>query len=189
MNMFSLQGIARVACASVLSLGFMTAPSLAEVTATYDGGGRDLFNIAVPDHWVLATGGFENYASEASEKPAVPRVLGMRPENDNRLWVGFLSPDGVSNVAQAGSYIRNLDKRLVESPQIEEKRTTSIGGRSATYFHGEGQRNGKPVDFTVGVIDLPSNRVAIFVIAGEHGARSLYRDELNDIVRSFRVGQ
>lgn len=189
MKIFSLQGITKFASASVLSLGVMAGPSVAEVTATYDGGSRNLFEIAVPDHWVLATGGFENYATQDAEKPAVPRVLGMRPENDNRVWVGFLSPDGVSNVAQAARYIRNLDRRLVESPQIEEQRTTTIGGRSSTYFNGTGTRNGKPVNFTVGVIDLPSNRVAIFVIAGENGARSLYRDELNHVVRSFRVSQ
>lgn len=174
----------RVALTAALLAG-MALPATAEIMASYETGGRDVFSVRVPDNWVVSAGGFE--ARQAPEGiGAVPRVLGLRPENDPRIWVGFLSPDGVATIAQAEAYIQSLDLRLVEDPKLGAAEQTVIGGRSARTYSGTGTREGRPVNFTIALIDMPGARTVIGVIVGENGARGLYRDDITALVRSFR---
>ncbi|SLN37558.1 hypothetical protein PSA7680_01816 [Pseudoruegeria aquimaris] len=176
-------GVRSLLCAAVLALG--AVPATAEIMASYETGGRDIFSLRVPDNWVVSAGGFE--ARQAPEEVTrVPRVLGLRPEADRRVWVGFVSPDGVSTTAQAEAYIRSLDLRLVEDPRLGPPRQTTIGGRSTRTYTGTGSRDGRPVSFTIALIDMPGPRMVIGLIVGEEGARGLYRDEINALVRSFR---
>ncbi|MEP2783959.1 MAG: hypothetical protein ABJO67_19255 [Pseudoruegeria sp.] len=178
---------------SLVKIGMATASiwaagiAQADVTATYEAGGSDLFEVAIPDNWIVSVGGFRDLDASAVDKGTVPRVMGIYPESDRRVWVGLTSPDGVSTFSQAKDYILQLDKRLVENPVLEGPKSTTIGGRSARTITGTGIRNGNAVNFTILAIDLPGNRVAIGVVVGENGARGLYRDDLTNLIRSFNV--
>ncbi|MCT8161378.1 hypothetical protein [Pseudoruegeria sp. SHC-113] len=180
----SCEAARRAVLAAAVFAG-MALPAAADILASYETGGRDLFSVRVPDNWVVSAGGFE--ARQAPEGiGAVPRVLGLRPEEDPRIWVGFVSPDGVATIAEAEAYIQSLDLRLVEDPQVGAPERVVIGGRSARTYTGTGTREGRPVNFTIALIDMPGARTVIGVIVGENGARGLYRDEITALVRSFR---
>ncbi len=158
----------------------------AGVTAIYGIDGARLFSIEAPDSWVLTTGREARTAGDPSSQP-FPRVLGMHPEDDPRLWIGFFSPDNVADIPAAERYIRDLDGFLVEDPFIEFERDTMIEGRPAKFYRGGGRREGRPADFSVGLIQLPGKRVVIGVFVGENGAREEYAADIDGLVASFRA--
>lgn len=84
----------------------------ADVRVTYETDGKTLFSIAAPDGWVVATGG-----SDADG--GAPRILGMNPEDDLSLWVGFLSPAEPKDVEEAEAYVKDLS--MVNSGAISTK--------------------------------------------------------------------
>lgn len=157
----------------------------ADVTAIYGVGDTPLFSIAAPDDWVLTTGR-ETNPNEGEASALFPRVLGMHPENDRSLWIGMFSPEGVSDIPGAEAYIRNLDGFLVEDPKIAFERETLIEGRPAKFFRGGGTRDGRDVEFSLSLIQLPNERVVIGVFVGEDGARQAYAPVIDGIVASFR---
>lgn len=169
--------------------GLLTAGvSLAEVTVTYETGGRNLFSVQAPDDWIVTTGGFVNqFDRETKARRDVPRVLGIAPEIDPRVWVGLFSPDGVATFEDAVTYIKSLDRTLVDDPVVAQTTDRQIGGRKARNYTGSGTRDGRHVDFTLVLIDMPGNRMVIGVVLDENGARAPYVDQLNSIFQSFKL--
>ena len=152
----------------------------ADVRAVYETGGKALFSIAVPDGWIVATGG-----SDADD--AAPRILGMNPEGDFSLWIGFLSPAEPKNLEEAEAYVKDLGKSLVTETKVDRVNDGKLGTLPARFYIGRGTRQGAPVDFGVAISALPGPRAVISIIVGEYNAREVYREEIAAIIGSFHV--
>ncbi|MEM6656569.1 MAG: hypothetical protein AAGB28_08800 [Pseudomonadota bacterium] len=165
-------------------------PASADTPVTYTDEGRALFRFVVPDFWVLRTGGAREIEDTKLGDPrAVARVMGMRPVTDETVWMGFVSPAGVASIQDGVRYLRDIDKFLVKEPTIASTSDTRIGGLPARVFRGTGRREGRNVNFTATIIDLPRNRVAIAVAILLDGADPAYADDLNAVFASFRSVQ
>ncbi|WP_108860326.1 hypothetical protein [Ruegeria sp. Alg231-54] len=171
-------------CASLLLSG---GTASADTPVTYLDNGRALFGFSVPDFWALRTGGpREIEDTELGDARAVARVMGMRPVTDDNVWMGFVSPAGVASIEGGLRYLEDIDRFLVKDPTVSETTTTRIGGLPARVIRGTGSREGRGVNFTVSVIDLPKGRVAIAVAILRDGADPAYVDDLNAVFASFR---
>ena len=164
--------------------------AFAETPVTYAQGGTSLFTVDVPDFWTVRTGGIREITDSAlGESRLVNRVIGIRPENDEGAWMGFVSPPGVSTLDQGRAYLGEIGKFLVTEAEITGTRPWRIDGREAEIIQGTGQRDGRDVSFTVALIDLPGGRVAVAIgtVSGAEGAA--FVGEINDVFNSFRVAK
>ena len=169
--------------AAALAMAFAAwNPAAAEVRVTYDAAGKDLFSVAVPDNWVVTAG-----ASEEGEER--PRILGMHPEGDLSLWIGFLSPVEAKTIADAEDYVRGLGPRIVQNATVERQKDGTLGGLPALLYTGKGTREGAPVDFSVGIVSLPGGRQVISIFLGEYSARQVYQADIDAIAKSLLVGK
>lgn len=162
-------------------------PAAAETPVTYTDEGRALFSFSVPDFWVVRTGGpREIEDTELGDPRAVARVMGVRPITDDTVWIGFVSPSQVRTIAGGLEYLRDIDKFLVNEPSVSEIADIRVGGLPAQVIRGTGTRDGRGVNFTATVIDLPRDRVAVVVAVLRDGADPAYVDDLNAVFASFR---
>ncbi|SMO35403.1 hypothetical protein [Ruegeria faecimaris] len=159
----------------------------AETPITYTDEGRALFSFAVPDFWSVRTGGpREVDDTELNDPRAVARVMGIKPVTDDNVWIGFVSPSGVSSIDGGLRYLQDIDKFLVKDPIVSETVATRIGGLPARVIRGTGTRDRRGINFTATVIDLPRDRVAVAVAVLRDGADPGYVDDLNAVFASFR---
>ncbi|WP_051927448.1 hypothetical protein [Ruegeria halocynthiae] len=173
-----------------VALWMGAASASAETPVTYTDAGRALFSFSVPDFWALRTGGpREIEDTELGDARAVARVMGVRPVTDDNVWIGFVSPAGVASIEGGLNYLRDLDKFLVQDPTVTGTTDTRIGGLPARVIRGTGNRDGRGVNFTATVIDLPRNRVAVAVAILRNGADPAYVADLNAVFASFRSAQ
>jgi hypothetical protein len=183
------KGMVRAAAALAL-LGLLTAApgARAGVRVTYNDGDRALFSVSVPDFWTMRTGGARELVDPKTEEGrAVERVMGMQPVSDDRVWVGFVSPKGVSTFDQARGYLRDIGPFLLDDAQVDKTRQMRISGLPAGTISGRGTRNGRAVGFTAVMIDLPGGRFAISVAVFEAGGDPAFIDEVNDMSATFRA--
>ena len=169
---------------------FLSSAAIAQTPVTYSQGGTPLFTVDVPDFWAVRTGGLREITDEALGEPRlVNRVIGIRPENDEGAWMGFISPPTVSTLDGGRAYLREISQFLVSDPTVDETWPWRVDGRSAEVIQGTGQRDGQGVNFTVVLIDLPRDRIAVAIgsIAGAEGAA--FRDEIHDVFNSFRAAR
>ncbi len=173
------------ACAALWAAG--AAPVRAETPVTYTDAGRALFRFSVPDFWALRTGGPRDIEdTELGDARAVARVMAIRPVTDDTVWMGFVSPAGVEDIQDGERYLEDIDKFLVKDPTVTSTSDTRIGGLPARVYRGTGNRDGRGVNFTATLIDLPRNRVAVVVAILRDGADPAYVDDLNAVFASFR---
>lgn len=171
-------------------LGLMLPASiaLADTPVTYTEAGRALFRFEAPDFWSVRTGGPRDLTAPGTEEArSVSRVIGMQPETDPRLWVGFISPYGVRNFDDAAAYLTDIGPFLVKNAKVDSRKDRKIAGRPAKTVAGHGNRNGRTVNFTAVMIDLPNGRMAISVVVMESGLDAASVAEVNDIFASFRA--
>lgn len=152
----------------------------ADVRVIYETGGEALFSIAVPDGWTVATGG-------SGGEGGPPRILGMNPEDDLSLWVGFLSPAEPQDLEEAEAYVRNMGQSLVSESHVDRVDDNVLGTLPARFYFGSGTRQGAPVDFGVAIAALPGPRAVITVIVGEYDAGEVYGDDIAAILGSLQV--
>ena len=169
-----------VLLAAALSMAANVDNARADVRAIYETGGKTLFSIAVPDGWVLATGG-------SGADGGAPRILGMNPEGDLSLWVGFLSPAEPKDLEEAEAYVKELGKNLVSQSKVDRVSDGKLGPLPARFYLGRGTREGAPVEFGVAIAALPGPRAVICVSVGEYGAREEYREKIAAIIGSLRA--
>lgn len=174
---------------SIAVFALMLAPSLAsaDMPVTYQDSGRSLFTVSAPDFWTVRAGGTRELTAPGEEAKGVSRVIGMHPVSEPRVWVGFVSPKGVSNFGQAADYLRDIGPFLVKNAEVESRKSLKIGGLPARTIAGHGTRKGKSVNFTAVVIDLPNGRMAISVTVMESGADPEITADVNAIYSSFRA--
>ena len=85
--------------------------------------------------------------------------------------------------------VRELGPQLVHDAEITARETRRIGGRQAQSLSGHGRRNGKAVQFTAVLIDLPGPRVAFSVTILESGFDPALLEGINAVYASFRAIQ
>lgn len=171
------------AAASVL----LAAPLQADMPVTYMDGGTALFHLSAPDFWNVRAGGPRQLTAPGEEtQREVARVIGLEPTSEPHIWMGFVSPPGVSTFAEAADYLREIGPHLVQNAQASETRSLSIGGRPAQSVSGTGRRNGRSVSFSAVTIDLPHGRMAVAVTVLEAGVNPDLVADVNRIFASFR---
>ncbi|MCE8516960.1 hypothetical protein KBY23_19740 [Ruegeria pomeroyi] len=176
------------ALALALAASLLPLPATADMPLTYVSDGRALFHLSAPDFWQVRSGGPRALTPPGSDEARlINRVIGFEPEAEPGVWVGFMSPNGVSTFAQAEDYLRNIGKSVVSDPELREQSRIRIGGLPAARYVGTGRRDGKAVAFTAVLVDLPGSRVAISLAVVETGARPELVEDINSIYASFRA--
>lgn len=166
----------------------LPASAMAGTSVTYTDGDRPLFKLDVPDFWSLRTGGLRDLAGpDADDIRDVSRVFGMTPDAHPGVWVGVISPHGVSTLEEAGEYLRDIGPFLVQDASVGAPSNRQISGMSARRIAGQGRRNGKAIDFTILAVDLPGNRVAIAVVVFEAGADPDPVGDINAMLASIKA--
>lgn len=156
-----------------------TGPALADTPVTYKDGARSVFSITVPDFWTVRVGGERQLSAPGEDlERVVERVIGLEPESNSGVWVGFVSPDGMSTLAEAEEYARSLAPQIASDLDVTESEDRRIAGYPARVYRGSGRRDGQTVYFTVSLIDLPNGRV-VFSMTALHG--DYQRDALQDV--------
>ncbi|SLN45326.1 hypothetical protein TRL7639_02447 [Falsiruegeria litorea R37] len=177
---------------AVLGVAGLVLPSaaLAEMPVTYIEDNRALFYVSAPDFWQVRAGGARAITPPGSDEARlINRVIGFEPVAEQGVWVGFMSPNGVSTFAEAQEYLRNIGQSVVDNPTVDSSKPATIGGRRAQKFAGHGRRDGRAVNFTAVLIDLPGSRVAISLSVIEAGADPALIDDVNAIYASFRAAR
>ncbi|WP_425044207.1 hypothetical protein [Primorskyibacter sp. S87] len=161
---------------------------MADMPVTYRDQGQALFSLNVPDFWTASAGGQRTVtASETGEARLINRVISLQPKTEPRVWVGFMSPNGIRTRDEAISYLSDIGAFIVRDPVLTDQKRISVGGRPAERFSGTGRRNGRGVNFTALLIALPGNRVAVSISVIEDGADPELVNDINAIYASFRA--
>lgn len=173
----------------VAMAGLVVLPgiALADMPVIYKTDNQSLFQVSAPDYWQVRAGGPRVLTPPGSdEERLINRVIGFEPVAEKGAWVGFMSPNGVATFAQAEDYLRNIGSSVVQDPELISEKQTRIGGLPAAKYTGTGRRDGRAVNFTAVLIDLPGNRVAISLAVIEAGANAELISDINAIYGSFR---
>ncbi|MBL4766632.1 MAG: hypothetical protein JKY94_02825 [Rhodobacteraceae bacterium] len=172
----------------VLAIGLIGTPLRAEVPITYTDAGRALFRFDAPDFWTIRTGGARQLsAPDTEDERGVSRLIGLSPTADPHVWIGFVSPQGISNFAEGVEYLRDIGPSLVKDPVTTSRKERRVNGLKVASFAGTGTRKGKTVNFTAILIDLPGGRIAVSVVVMEPGFNADTLGAVNAIFNSFRA--
>ncbi|MEP1202027.1 hypothetical protein [Tateyamaria sp.] len=181
-NAFYRGGLA-ICLAAQLAFGAAQAGT----PVVYEDDGRALFKLEVPDFWTLRTGGLRDLEGpDADDIRDVSRVFGMTADAHPGVWVGVISPHGVSNFDDAREYLQDIGPFLVQEAEAEAPKSRQVGGLPARSIAGTGRRDGKNVTFTALAIDLPSNRMVIAVVVLEAGVDQEPITDINRMLASIR---
>ncbi|WP_246139377.1 hypothetical protein [Falsiphaeobacter marinintestinus] len=176
--------------AAALTLGASTGVAYADMPVTYTEGSRALFHLSAPDFWTVRAGGPRDLTAPGDDASReVVRVIGLEPSSEPHVWMGFVSPLGVSNFAEAEDYLREIGPHLVQDATASGSKSLTIGGRSARSVSGTGRRNGRGVSFSAVMIDLPNGRMAVSVTVLENGVNPDLVADVNSIFASFRAAE
>ena len=169
-------------------LAMSAAPLLADTPLGYTQNGNALFRIDVPDFWNVRIGGPRTLTPPGEDTPRdVARVIGLSPEGADGIWMGFVVPEGIASIDAGVDYMREQGPHLLHDVEINERRSRTIGGRQALTLTGKGRRQGRTVQFTAVLIDLPGPRVAFSVTVLENGFDPNVLEDVNKIYTSFRA--
>lgn len=175
-------------CVAASLLIWVSGFASAGTPVVYKDGATALFQIEAPDFWNVRTGGQRTLtAPDTGEDRLVSRVMGLSPVSEKRIWVGFVSPHGVGTLDEASEYLQDIGPFLVQDTTIGKRVTRKINGLPTKTVAGTGKRKGRKVDFTVVMIDLPNDRVAIAVVVFEAGADPSPVNDINDMLLSFKA--
>ncbi len=180
--------IRRLALATILAS--LPLPALADMPVTYRDEGRSLFHINVPDFWSVRAGGQRSITPPGSDEARlINRVIGLQPQGEDGVRMGLMSPHGVRTYEDAVEYLRDIGPFLVSDPVVGERKRIRIGGMPAAKFAGTGRRDGRSVNFTAVLIDLPGSRIAISIVIMEAGTDPAYVNDVNAVFASFRAAR
>lgn len=183
-----LSGLRRSVWTVAAALCVVATSASAQMAVTYTDNGKSLFRFEAPDFWSVRSGGSRELTAPGTEDTRiVSRVIGLQPVTEPKLWVGFLSPAQVGTIAQGETYLQDIGPFLVKDAIVEERKTVRIGGLPAASYAGQGLRDGKTVQFTALLIDLPNGRMAISIVVMEPGIDPMIVDDVNAIFTSFRA--
>lgn len=188
--MLKLLATGAIAALAVAFHPFGTGFAVADVPVTYTAGNTALFTLEVPDFWEVRTGGVhELTAPETGITRGVPRVMSISPQVEPGVWIGFTVPDGVTTIDQGVSYLRELGRFLSLDVEMSEPERRSVGGLRAIRSDGLGVRDGKNVQLTLALVDLPGNRIVAVAVLTEVGIDESWYPAINDVLQSLRAGR
>lgn len=182
----------RIFAAGWLAASVAIVPSLtlAEMPITYKDEGRALFHFSVPDFWTARAGGARAVTPSGSDETRlINRVIGLTPVSEDGVWMGFISPHGIKTYEQSLEYLRGVGPFLVKNAEVSDRKRISVGGLPAERLTGSGSRDGKVVNFTTVVVDLPRDRVAIAVVVMEAGVSPDLVSDVNAVFATFRAAR
>lgn len=166
----------------------LAPPTMAGTPIVYTDGDKALFQVEAPDFWNVRTGGIRTLtAPEREDFREVSRIFGMTPAAHEGIWVGFVSPHGVTTLDGARAYLKEIGQFLVKDAVVEDTKNRRIGGLPAQSFSGTGRRGTKTVNFTAITIDLPNGRVAVSIVVIENGSDVEIIDDINEMMASFKA--
>lgn len=173
---------------AIAALPLQTVSAEAQTPVTYTDDGRSIFRVMVPDFWTMRSGGLRAIADpELGEPRDVSRVFGLTPDAHTGVWVGLISPHGVTDLDSARAYLAEIGPFLVQNTAVQEHKSRRVAGYPARTVAGQGTRDGKGVNFTAVTIDLPGNRVVIAVVILEAGADLEPLGDINRMLASIRA--
>ncbi|MEP2530974.1 hypothetical protein [Shimia sp.] len=185
-----MKKLTKFLCAGVAALGLsggVASSLLADTPVTYNDGSNSVFRINVPDFWSARVGGHRELTAPGDEgSRVVDRVIGLQPERDSGVWVGFVSPNGLSTLDEAAEYARSLAPQIAKDTEITDFENRNIAGYPSRVYRGHGRRDGNTVYFTVSLIDLPNGRVIFSMTALQPGYEPTVLDDVNAIYNSIR---
>jgi hypothetical protein len=174
----------------VLTIGLLAFPARADVPITYTEAGRALFHFDAPDFWTMRTGGARLLsAPDTKDERGVSRLIGLSPTTDPKVWVGFVSPQGISTFKEGIAYLSDIGPSLVKDPVTTVRAERRVNGLPAATFSGTGTRKGKTVNYTAILIDLPGGRIAVSVVVMEPGIAASTLDAVNAMLDSVRAAR
>ncbi|MEX0285817.1 MAG: hypothetical protein AB3N23_14510 [Paracoccaceae bacterium] len=178
----------RAAMLALCALG--PSMALSDMPITYRDDGRSLFHLTVPDFWTVRAGGQRSVTPPGSEEARlINRVIGLQPQTEDGVWMGFMSPHGVQTYDQAVEYLSEIGRFVVTEPEVTTRERVTVGGRPAARFAGTGRRGSRGVNFTAVLIDLPGRRVAISLVVMEADVDPDFVNDVNAVFDSFRVAR
>ncbi|MDA5555566.1 hypothetical protein [Shimia sp. MMG029] len=177
-----------VACAAAGALFVIPHVAHSETEVTYADAGRNVFEVTVPDFWTLRVGGEREITppSEDALRP-VARVFGLSPESANGVWVGLMSPPQLRSLKDARDYAKSLSGQLAKTTEIVRTEERTVAGYPAFVIDGKGRRNGRSVNFTAAVLELPRNRVVVGLTVLERGYDPDALSDVNAILQSIQA--
>jgi len=159
----------------------------AQTPVTYVDQGQAVFHLSMPDFWQMRSGGFRVLDAEGPEAGrSTNRVMGFSPSGDTSALFAVVSPIDVRTLEQGQEYLADVGRFLVQDAEVSGSERRQIAGLPAVRFTGQGRREGKSVNFTATVIDLPNGRVVVAVAVLEAGATEAAVSELNAMFASIR---
>lgn len=176
--------------AAVMMITMTAGVVRADMPVTYTEGNRALFHLNAPDFWTVRAGGPRDLTGPGDDASReVVRVIGLEPSSEPHVWMGFVSPVGVSTFAEAEDYLREIGPHLVQDATASDSKSLTIGGLPARSVSGTGRRNGRGVSFSAVMIDLPNGRMAVSVTVLENGVNPDLVADVNQIFASFRAAE
>ena len=174
----------------LVTIGLLGTQVRADVPVTYTDAGQALFRFEAPDFWTMRTGGQRLLkAPDTEDERDVSRLIGLSPTTDPKVWVGFVSPQGISTFEQGVKYLSDIGPSLVENPVTTARKEKRVNGLKAATFSGTGTRKGKTVNYTAILIDLPGARLAVSVVVMEPGIDESTLGAVNAMLGSIRAAQ
>ena len=174
----------------LVTIGLLGTQVRADVPVTYTDAGQALFRFEAPDFWTMRTGGQRLLkAPDTEDERDVSRLIGLSPTTDPKVWVGFVSPQGISTFEQGVKYLSDIGPSLVENPVTTARKEKRVNGLKAATFSGTGTRKGKAVNYTAILIDLPGARLAVSVVVMEPGIDESTLGAVNAMLGSIRAAQ
>ncbi|SFM12324.1 hypothetical protein [Shimia aestuarii] len=172
-----------------LIAGFMpVSAAVADTPVHYRDGSETIFSVDVPDFWTVRVGGSRTLTPPGEDASRdVERVIGLEPESDSGVWVGFVVPEGLRTLDEAADYARSLAPQIAKDTEVTEFESRRIAGYPARVYRGTGRRNGTTVHFTVSLIDLPNGSVIFSMTALHPGYRADALEDVNAIYNSIRT--
>ncbi len=159
-----------------------------ETEVVYSDAGQNIFEVTVPDFWTLRAGGQRDIAPSSDDafRP-IARVFGLTPESDSGVWVGLMSPPHLRTLEDAKDYARSLSGQLAKTTEITSTENRKVAGYPAFVVEGNGRRDGRAVNFTAAVLELPRNRVVLGLTVLERGYDPNALTDVNAILQSIQA--
>lgn len=174
----------------LVTIGLLGTQARADVSVTYTDAGQALFRFEAPDFWTMRTGGQRLLkAPDTEDERDVNRLIGLSPTSDPKVWVGFVSPQGINTFEQGVQYLSDIGPSLVKNPLTTVRKEKRVNGLKAATFSGTGTREGRTVNYTAILIDLPGRRLAVSVVVMEPGLDETTLGEVNAMLGSIRAVQ
>ncbi len=185
---FSILSITTRFVTLMLTIGLLGTQVQADVPVTYTDSGGALFRFDAPDFWTMRTGGARLLsAPDTEDERDVSRLIGLHPTTDPTVWVGFVSPQGLSTFEEGVEYLSDIGPSLVKDPVTTVRKEKRINGLKAATFSGTGTRKGKLVNYTAILIDLPGGRIAVSVVVMEPGIDAATLGAVNAMLNSVHA--